>query len=236
MSNIFNFTLLNPVCVLCSVSVDRSISLCLRCQEDLPELELCCQQCGLPFVANHSQNVCGQCLKTPPVFDYTLSLFHYESPIDYMVSQLKFKHQLSYAAIFGHLLLDYTSEKLDKNQLPDALLPVPLHHKRLQKRGFNQSLEISKPISKALQIPILSDSVLRSKNTLMQTNLSAVERKKNVKGCFKIVKPPVFKHIAIIDDVVTTGSTCNELAVMLKSAGVEKVGVWSIARANFKGK
>lgn len=202
----------------------------------MPKLGACCQQCGLPFSGRQSHSVCGQCIKAPPAFDYTLSLFHYQRPIDFMIAQLKFQHKLSYAAIFGHLLLNYKHEKALQEQKPEALLPVPLHNKRLVKRGFNQSLELSKPLSKAMNVPILRDYVKRSKDTLMQTNLSVVERRKNVKNCFELIKPLDLKHVVIIDDVLTTGSTCNELAIILKQAGVEKVGVWSIARANFKGK
>lgn len=202
----------------------------------MPKIERCCQQCGIPFNGRQSHAVCGQCIKSPPAFDYTISLFHYQMPIDFMVTQLKFQQKLCYAAIFGHLLLNYKHEEVLQEQKPNALLPVPLHDKRLVKRGFNQSLEISKPLSKAMNIPILRDYVKRSKDTLMQTNLSVVERRKNVKGCFEMIKPLNMKHVVIIDDVLTTGSTCNELAIILKKAGVEKVGVWSIARANFNGK
>lgn len=145
---------------------------------------------------------------------------------------MKFQQQLSSAAILAALL---RSEIIQKNPdiiLPDALLPVPLHKSRLAKRGFNQSLEISRNIAKEKKIPLLLNTVERVKNTDAQTHLNKQQRLKNVKGCFKVIEAPLAKHIVIIDDVITTGATTNELARILKAAGVDKVGVWSIARAD----
>ena len=224
--------LLDASCVLCGDAVTRSTSLCKPCQNDLPILGNTCNQCGIPLESSHETQICGQCLQQPPAVDYTLSLYHYEAPIDYLITQLKFQQQLPYAAILGYLLEKFVL-KMNVLDLPDALLPVPLHSKRLVKRGFNQSLEISRPVANTMKLPILLNTVQRKRDTLMQVDLSAKERRKNVKNCFKLEKVPEYQHIVIIDDVVTTGSTINELAKLLKAAGVEKVGVWSIARANF---
>jgi len=118
-----------------------------------------------------------------------------------------------------------------EDDLPDAILPIPLHKKRLAKRGFNQSLEIVKPFAKSKNIPIISNLVERSKATQTQTHLNKQQRKKNVAACFRLLNQLKYKHIVIVDDVVTTGATTNELAKLLKKSGVEKVGVWSLARA-----
>lgn len=191
-----------------------------------------CKQCAIPLGSSHETLLCGQCLQHPPAVDYTLSLFHYDAPIDYLITQLKFQQQLPYAAILGFLLEKFVL-KMAAVDSPDALLPVPLHSNRLVKRGFNQSLEISRPVANTMNLPILLNTVQRQKDTLMQIDLSAKERRENVKNCFKLENVPKYQHIVIIDDVVTTGSTINELAKLLKAAGVEKVGVWSIARANY---
>lgn len=145
---------------------------------------------------------------------------------------MKFQQQLSSAAILAALLRLEIIQKNPDVTLPDALLPVPLHKSRLVKRGFNQSLEISRNIAKAKKIPLLIKTVERVKNTDAQTHLNKQQRLKNVKGCFKVLEVPLAKHIVIIDDVITTGATTNELARILKAAGVDKVGVWSIARAD----
>lgn len=222
-------------CVLCGDSVSGNISLCKACKNDLPILEGACKQCGLPFNdAEQWDSVCGQCIKSPPAVDYTLSLYHYETPIDFLITGLKYDQQLSHAAILGELLLEKLQKHTTENSLPDCILPVPLHKSRLTKRGFNQSLEIARDVAKIFNIPISLDSVKRKRGTRTQTDLTAVERKKNMRGCFEVMNSHKFssyKHIVILDDVVTTGSTVNELAKLLKKSGVEKVGVWSIARA-----
>ncbi len=227
---------LNSSCVLCGESTSQCISLCLSCQQDLPRIKSACSCCGIPTPTDVDR--CGLCLKSSSSVDYTFSLFQYESPVDYLISQLKFNQQLSYAAILGHLLKQSLTGSIAKNGKPDIILPVPLHKSRLVKRGFNQSLEIARPVSKALRIPIDYQFVRRTRKTMVQSDLTAVERRKNIKNCFEMTKTTEmatqvqnYKHVVIVDDVVTTGSTTNELAKVLKKSGVEKVGVWTIGRA-----
>ncbi len=124
------------------------------------------------------------------------------------------------------------AERLRKEQKPpELIIPVPLHPARYRSRGFNQAIEIAWPISKALDIPIDNHTIKRIVNTGTQTKLHARERRKNLRGAFQLKKPLTAKHIAIIDDVITTGSTVTELAVVLKKAGAERIEVWSFARA-----
>ena len=222
-------------CVLCGDFVKREISLCLACEESLPRIDHACKQCGISLEKNTTQNdLCGQCIQISPEVDYTISLFHYENPVSYLIGQMKFQQQLSCAAILGSLLRAEIIKGNTSHTLPDALLPVPLHSNRLAKRGFNQSLEISRSIAKEKQLPLLLNTVSRVKNTAAQTHLNKQERLKNVKGCFNLTKAPSMEHIVIVDDVITTGATTNELARLLKSSGVKKVGVWSIARADLE--
>lgn len=227
---------IKSACVLCGAVVSRSISLCHDCENDLVKIRHCCSKCGIPLLEKgHTGNpnsVCGQCGQNPPAFDYTVSLYQYVSPLDYLISQLKFNQQLSYAAIMAHLLNHHFSESVHPQGLPDAIIPTPLHKSRLVTRGFNQSLEICKLTAKNLQLEILLNTVIRTKNTQSQTDLNAKQRQKNVRNCFELLEKPKCSHIVIVDDVVTTGSTTNELAKLLKKSGVKMVGVWSIARAN----
>lgn len=225
--------LLPSSCVLCDCSVSRAISLCESCENDLPILMDACKQCGLPLdTANENNAVCGHCLHTSTSVDYTLCLYHYQEPLDYLITTLKYKQQLSHAAILGNLLLGRLQKQAIED-FPDCIIPVPLHKNRLVKRGFNQSLEIARPVAKKFNIPIDVKSVRRKRQTLAQAELNATQRKKNVRGCFEIRSEGLvkYRHVVIIDDVVTTGSTINELAKQLKQSGVQKVGVWSIARA-----
>lgn len=223
---------LGSSCVLCGVSTKQTYSLCAECENDLPTIEKSCIQCGIPLETKKS--LCGKCLKEPSFIDYTFSLFVYESPIDFLIAELKFKQQLFCASILGHLMAKSLKKCLGLQDYPDVILPVPLHMGRLKKRGFNQSLEISRPISSGLNIPIVNKLARRIKSTRSQVDLSASQRKKNIKGCFQMSAMPAYKHVVLVDDVVTTGSTTNELARVLKESGVERVGVWTIARARIK--
>lgn len=116
--------------------------------------------------------------------------------------------------------------------LPDALLPVPLHNTRIKDRGFNQALEIAKPIAKKLQIPLITKSLIRTRHTQAQTELSSKNRRKNIKNSFQRQPNLHYKTIAIIDDVITTGTTMNEIAKILKQGKVEKVYAWACAQAS----
>ena len=218
-------------CVLCDSKVGGKISLCSDCRAELAIVDYSCEACALPLVNNESGSLCGQCIAQAPVADYAINLFQYISPVDYLISQMKFHQQFSVVAVLADLLKTHVNNIDLAHGFPDAFLPVPLHKKRLVKRGFNQALEIIKPLAIEKDIPILLDVISRTKETRPQTNLNKVERKSNMSGCFTLNKCPEMSHIVIVDDVVTTGATTNELAKLLKKSGVKKVGVWSLARA-----
>ena len=234
MINMKLFKLFKSQCVLCDAKVDNTISLCSGCRADLPKVEFACRVCALPMEKNNDTAFCGQCISQTTYVDYALNLFHYETPIDHLIGQMKFQQQLSVAAIFADLLKTYIESVDLEHGSPDAFLPVPLYKKRLAKRGFNQSLEIIKPLAKSQNIPVLLDVISRSKETQAQTGLSKHASKKNVSGSFTLLSKPAGSHILIVDDVVTTTATTNELAKLLKKSGVEKVGVLSLARAELK--
>ncbi len=143
---------------------------------------------------------------------------------------MKFGHQLSYANVLGSLLAQHLSQ-IERGSV-DAILPVPLHKARLRKRGFNQSLELAHALRRQNDIPLLK-GVQRSVNTKAQTLVKGEDsRAANIRNAFTVEEGTTLpKHVAIIDDVITTGSTSNELARLLKSLGVEAVSVWAVARA-----
>ena len=217
-----------PACVLCN-DLAKEISLCDACRQDLPKIHSSCYQCGLPFEEQVEETLCGQCQQSLPSIDYLISSLAYDYPVDYLVSQLKFNRNLVYAKILSKLLLDTLQSQ--QYEHPELIIPVPLHKKRLRKRGFNQALEIARPIAKTFNIPIEKHAIRRVKQTEAQSLLNATERKKNLHHSFSLTKSITAKHVVIIDDVVTTGATVFELADLLKKSGVEKVGVWTIARA-----
>lgn len=234
------FGFLSSSCLLCDTLVDlnahNGISLCQGCFNDLPWMQQACRQCGAACSGCSTQSpVCGACQKKPPPVDYTLSALSYVSPVNYLITQLKFHHQLSAAAILSELLyLSIKPEIARMTDKPDIIIPAPLHNKRLIKRGFNQAVEIARPLAKSLSLPLEKNAVKRIKNTLPQSELNASQRRNNIRGSFELVKTDILRrasHVVILDDVVTTGATCNELARVLKQAGVATVGVWSAARA-----
>lgn len=118
--------------------------------------------------------------------------------------------------------------------IPEAILPIPLHPTRLKKRGFNQALELAKPLAKKLDIPLLNNAVLRQKYTQPQTELHAQERNENLTNAFQLATHLPYKHIALFDDVITTGATCSSLAQTLQQAGIETIEAWSCARPAFQ--
>ena len=224
-------SLIGQRCFLCEQTfAGSSADFCPHCQEDLPVVQPACYQCGIQLKSTLVSH-CGRCLTKPPSYDRVISAFGYTNPIRQLMARYKFQHQLSLAPIFARALL--ARIKIGNPDI-EALLPVPLHPIRLRQRGFNQAIELAQPIAKACQKPLLLNSIKRNRNTETQSDLSAKQRNKNLRGAFGCIQPLRHKSIAIIDDVMTTGSTVNELAKTLKQNGVEYVEVWCVARANIK--
>ncbi|MBS0358976.1 MAG: ComF family protein, partial [Proteobacteria bacterium] len=186
--NVVYDTLFPRCCILCGDLSYCDRDLCLACEKDLPSLSNGCEQCALPLpTENTNSKLCAHCLKSPPPYHCTLSLFHYEKPIRRLISSLKFHNQLGYAKLFSSLLLEkISSHYQNTQQWPEAIIPVPLHPKRLRQRGFNQALEIAKPISKRLKIPLDISHCHRVLATAGQTTLPADLRPNNVYRAFKI--------------------------------------------------
>jgi ComF family protein len=223
-------TLIFPdYCRLCGSATRYGADLCQSCQQELPWLNTVCSQCAHPLYAPHAGVLCGQCQQQPPAFDRTTALFHYRPPVDHLIRRFKFAEELPLARLFSGLL----AAKLDKrrNHLPGLLLPVPLHPARLRARGFNQATEIARYLGRELGIAIDYRLCRRKRNTQAQSLLSPNARRLNLRNAFAVYRPPRATHVAIIDDVMTTGHTSNELARTLKQAGVTLVEVWVIARA-----
>jgi ComF family protein len=213
-------------CLLCAAYDDGSLGLCNDCLNDLPWHNAPkCPQCGL----SSNGLVCGSCLNSSPDFDATHSLFTYDFPLDTMMQRYKYGSMLNLGNIFGAML----SKKINLAGV-DLIIPMPMHPKRLKERGFNQSLEIAKVITKNHTEKLDYTSTQRQKYTPPQASLPLKERVKNIKGVFKVNADAMEhfknKRIAIIDDVMTTGASLNELAKTLKQAGADHVECWVIAR------
>ncbi|MGB5278786.1 MAG: ComF family protein [Gammaproteobacteria bacterium] len=223
-------TVYPPCCVLCGAPGCNGMDICAACYRHLPWIDQACSQCAIPIAAEPAGALkCGQCLRKPPAFDYSLSLFRYQDDAIKLIQQLKFNEKLANSRLLGSMLAAVITDST--TALPDCIVPVPLHYKRLRQRGFNQSTELGRVAGKACKIPLSSHAVMRVRDTRSQTGLDKRQRHNNIRGAFEIRQALDAEHVAILDDVVTTTSTVNELARLLKKAGVRRVDVWSIARA-----
>ncbi len=191
---------------------------------DLPYQHTACIHCAR---ALRVVGVCKECQDVPPLFQYTQAIFSYEYPVNKLIQVAKFNRNLAVLNLLG----DVMAHHLDLHQRPDVLIPVPLHPKRLHERGYNQSVELAKRIVRYTQIPLDYTACERCRNTPPQTSLPAKQRKINLKGAFQVQRVESgWQHIAIIDDVMTTGATVNELAEMFLQKGVARVDAWCCAR------
>lgn len=222
--------LLSPTCVLCGTFNLKPRNICEECYKLLPFLDNHCQICAQPMCVT-SQNICGRCLSHKPPFSLTHAMFYYQPPITHFIIGLKFQSKLIYAQTLGEFLTEKIEQDWYKSKpLPDLIIPIPLHPKRLLERGFNQAIEIARPIAKKLHIPIEKQGIKRIKYTMPQSNLSASARRKNIANAFKISRNYSNLTIAVLDDVVTTGQTMIEFCKMLKNAGAKEIHVWCCAR------
>ncbi len=191
-----------------------------------------CEQCGLRLEAITQESpvrICGQCLSDPPAFDRSLVATDYVPPIDTLVHDLKFRARLPLAQGFGQVLVDVAGTALSP---ADILIPVPLSQERLELRGFNQALEIARPIAAVWKLPLLTDICVRTRNTSAQAELPLSQRRVNMRGAFAVRDRKAIenKHVLVIDDVMTTGHTLRELAACLKRHGAARVSNLVLAR------
>jgi ComF family protein len=200
----------------------------------LPEICLLCDA-----RAGNVPNLCGPCAETLPRLERTTGArvlaFRYEIPISSLIQRIKFEGDLAAARTLGVLLADRVAEALINGDIPrpDAIVPVPLHRARLRARGFNQSLELARPVSRRLGLPLLTEACLRVRATVPQSGLASdTERRRNVADAFRVQRRiGDLGRLAIVDDVVTSGATVRSLAGVLRRAGVRQVLVWACAGA-----
>jgi len=215
-------------CLLCGAAGSEARDLCAGCRCDLVRNSPACPRCALPLSAPAA--LCGECLQREPPFAAAWVPFRYGHPLDLLETRFKFGGDLAAGRVLSSLLLQQAVA--DSVSLPQALVCVPLHVGRLRERGFNQSWELLRPLARVLGVPAWASALQRTRDTRAQTGLDAVERRRNLRGAFRpapnLTLPP---HVAVFDDVMTTGSTLRECARVLRRAGVARVDVWAVARA-----
>lgn len=219
-------------CLLCGAVGTPGLDLCADCAADMPRNTSCCLRCALPLPT--AAACCGHCLRHPPAWNAAWAPFRYGWPLDRLETRYKFAGDLASGRVLAGLWQREPQPSL--SALPQALLPVPLHHGRLRQRGFNQALELAKPLARAFGLPLHAQALRRVRATQAQSELDAASRRRNVRHAF--VLAPGMRlpdHVAVVDDVMTTGATLAECVRVLKRSGVQRVDVWALARAPLPG-
>lgn len=242
--------LIPSTCTLCQAPTRHRHGLCRACELQLPFLDpsTVCRMCAAPLPVME-EGVAGALspflfdLRKCPICDYEeppvavmRSVFQYRTPIDFWVPQVKFHRALSLARLMGELCGERLCEMGPAlGRWPDVLIPVPLHTSRLKERGFDQPLELARPLSARLGIPLRTDILVRGRATVKQSETDLEHRQSNLFGAFMVnlssFSQTLPEHVAILDDVMTTGATLHEAALCLQDAGVLTVEAWVVARA-----
>lgn len=225
--------LLPNACVLCDG--DSREALCAGCEAQFFGAAAAiarCACCANPLAAAiQAGPLCGACLRQPPAFDRTLVAADYVLPIDQLVLQLKFGHRLALAPLCARLLRDAVLAQGDA-ALPALLCPVPLGPRRLAGRGYNQALEIARPLARGLGVALAPRLVYRIRDTAAQSSVAPAARQANIAGAFAVPDAALVagRHIGVVDDVMTSGRTLHELAATLKRHGAARVSNYVFAR------
>ena len=217
-------------CLCCMHKSNLPFDLCAYCYHQLPWVKERCYQCATPLTKEYLHILCEKCHESPPPFDAVKVLFEHTFPIDKMISKFKFGHMSLYANLFGTLMADQVLHHWYQDKAkPTKIVPMPLSDRRYVKRGFNQAFEIAKVVSRKTNIPIARHVATRIKPTLSQATLSKRKRAHNVKSAF-LVEPNTLEHIAVIDDIFTTGHTVRALSVALQETGIQHIDIWCVCR------
>lgn len=210
-------------CFLCRGAAGEGL-LCAACDADLPRLgDGLCPRCAL---ASPAGALCGRCLARPPRYDATVAALAYRFPADVLVQALKFHGELALAP----LLAGFLAGRIPPGETATLVLPVPLSGERLRSRGYNQALEIARHVARAVGARLAPELCERLRDTPAQTGLAWAERASNVRGAFRAPHALEGASVAVLDDVMTTGATLDEVAATLKRAGAARVVNWVVAR------
>jgi ComF family protein len=215
----------------CQLCGSRANGLCGDCLGALPRNRHHCRGCALPLPATTPPDVCcARCQRTPLGFSRVIAPLLYTRPVDTLITQLKYHGRLALGTVLADCLVDARLHPVDRSMpLPQALIPVPMHAARLRERGFNHAAELARAAGRRLGVGVAYRLVDRSLATRPQQGLSRTERLRNLQRAFRALGP-VPAHVAIIDDVLTTGSTVRQLDRVLRANGAETVEVWAVAR------
>ena len=211
-------------CALCGAPSGDAL-LCTACDVSLPALGNACLRCALPLP--QSKLLCGRCFgKRNPAVDDSIAAFEYRFPLDRLVLRFKFAADLA----VGRALACRLAARVAGADRPRRVVVPPLSPPRLRSRGFNQALEVAKVVARRLDVRCDPRAIVRLRDTEAQRGLDRRRRLANLRGAFACARRVDGEHVAIVDDVVTTGATAETLARLLKDAGAARVSVWAVAR------
>jgi ComF family protein len=211
-------------CLLCGGRGDANVDLCPGCRADLPRNRSCCARCALPLP--RPAVLCGRCIRRPPPWQAAWVPFRYAWPLNRLATRYKFSAQLAAGRALAQLW-----HEAPPPEPAQAIVPVPLHQARLRRRGYDQALELARQVAHQMRLPLHADALARVRATDAQSELDAAARRRNVRRAFRLRSGVILPaHVALFDDVMTTGATLDECTRSLRRAGVERVDVWAIAR------
>ena len=210
-------------CALCGAS--SADDLCADCRNELPRIHLSCIHCGIPL---ENPGICGHCLVEPPSFVRCIAPLRYEAPISHLLGAFKYQGNFNYGRILSTLLIERLRQQ-DRSSI-DVMIPVPLHWRRRWRRGFNQAELIADELSRAFNLPLQTRWLRRVRASAPQQSLDAEARSRNLRDAFYCGQPLTGMHIAVVDDVVTTGATADVIARTLLACGAASVQIWCLAR------
>lgn len=227
------FLLFPGHCVLCAQPSGTRYDLCPGCRSELPWQGYSCAICALPLTLPTNQtlasgHICGECLRAPPPFTRVLAPFSYDFPVDRLINRFKHQNHPASGRVLGHLLGNWLA--IHATELPDALVPVPLHWRRRWRRGFNQAELLARDLGQHLSLPVAPEVLARTRATQAQQGLDARARRRNLRGAFQVQKPIRGRRLAVVDDVVTTTATSRAVTDTLLAAGAQAVEIWCLAR------
>ncbi|MCD9007653.1 ComF family protein [Luteimonas sp. XNQY3] len=212
-------------CLVCREPGAAGGDLCPGCTAVLPRMPHACTRCAQPLPTQDP--VCGACLHRPPPLDAVIAAFDYRFPVDRLLPRFKFHRDLAAGALLGDCLVHATSGAAP----PGALVPIPLHVARLRERGYDQALELARLLARRHGLPLRTDLLRRVRATAPQSRLDAKARRRNLRHAFAVrTRRDIPAHVALVDDVMTTGTTLHAAAHALRQAGVQRVDAWVCAR------
>lgn len=220
-------SLLPPRCLVCGDAGDGD-DLCAPCRAGLPWNRVCCARCALPLPL--PAPACGVCLRRAPAFACGFAALVYAAPVERLLPRFKFHADLGSGRLLAQLLGDAMASWEGREGV-DCIVPLPLHRSRLAQRGYNQALELARPLARRYGLRLDIDALRRTRATAAQTELDGPARKRNVRGAFAADGRIAGARVLLLDDVITTGATMCEAAVSLLRAGAARVHVCAVARA-----